>query len=32
MSIDAVFWWSSLFGFGMGVGMTCALLAWWNHR
>jgi hypothetical protein len=27
MSTDAVFWWSSLFGFGMGIGVTCILLS-----
>jgi hypothetical protein len=32
MSTDAVFYWSALFGFASGIAVTCALLAWWNHR
>lgn len=32
MSLDAVFYWSTLYGTVQGALLTIALLYWWNHR
>lgn len=32
MSVDAVFWWSMMYGTVQGALLTIILLAWWNHR
>ena len=32
MSLDAVFYWSMLYGTVQGALLTIALLWWWNHR